>query len=271
MVRNTIQNETWAILLTVVVAVIGHANHAAAEETDALRWSIIKTELFGDAAIQQKGQIISLQAPTRAEHAAIVPIEIKLNSEGAEGNSITKLYLVVDQNPSPIVGTFTLSGSRSVRHLSTRVRVNAYSHVRAIAQTSNGALYMDTRYVKASGGCSAPPTLADEEAEQRRGKMKLRQRTIDDRLELQLMISHPNHSGLQINQLTRNWIPPDYVSHIEMHYNNKPMLIFEGGISMSENPSLRLSMDQHTDEGRLSVQIRDSKKRSFQDAWSVAH
>mgnify|MGYP002150436774 CR=1 FL=1 len=40
--------------------------------------------------------------------------------------------------------------------IETRVRVDAYSHVRAIAEASDGQLYAVTRFVKASGGCSAP-------------------------------------------------------------------------------------------------------------------
>ncbi len=40
--------------------------------------------------------------------------------------------------------------------ISTRVRVNSYTDVHAVAELSDGKLYMIKIYVKASGGCSAP-------------------------------------------------------------------------------------------------------------------
>ena len=42
--------------------------------------------------------------------------------------------------------------------ISTRVRVNNYTDVHAVAELSDGKLYMTKTYVKASGGCSAPAT-----------------------------------------------------------------------------------------------------------------
>lgn len=43
-------------------------------------------------------------------------------------------------------------------HLATRVRVDDYSYVRAVAETADGKLHMVKAFVKASGGCSAPPS-----------------------------------------------------------------------------------------------------------------
>ena len=40
--------------------------------------------------------------------------------------------------------------------ISTRVRVNSYTNVHAVAELSDGKLYVVKTYVKASGGCSAP-------------------------------------------------------------------------------------------------------------------
>jgi sulfur-oxidizing protein SoxY len=37
------------------------------------------------------------------------------------------------------------------------LRVDEYSHVRVVSELSNGELHTDSRYVKTSGGCSAPP------------------------------------------------------------------------------------------------------------------
>ena len=54
------------------------------------------------------------------------------------------------------------------------MRIDEYTFVRAIAETNDGQLYMATRFVKASGGCSAPPGKDAQEALATLGKMRLR-------------------------------------------------------------------------------------------------
>ena len=175
---------------------------------------------------------------------------------------------VHDANPAPVVGTFSLSPFNGNAGLSTRVRVNAYSHVRAIAETSDGKFHMTTNFVKASGGCSAPAGTDDELAQKHRGEMRLRQRLVDGLSEVQLMISHPNYSGLQIDQLTRYWIPPDYVNEVQVSLDDTPVLSFTGGISISENPSIRFFMHPGH-EGMIKAVVKDSENREYRQEWPV--
>ena len=51
---------------------------------------------------------------------------------------------------------FELGPDANVTEISTRVRVNNYTDVHAVAELSDGKLYVSKTYVKASGGCSAP-------------------------------------------------------------------------------------------------------------------
>ena len=53
------------------------------------------------------------------------------------------------------------------------MRIAEYTNVRAIAETSDGQLYMASRFVKASGGCSAPALKDHEQAMARLGQMKI--------------------------------------------------------------------------------------------------
>src|SRR3546814_21184156 len=59
--------------------------------------------------------------------------------------------------------------------ISTRVRVNTYTNIRPIAETSDGKLHLAVAPVKASGGCSAPASGDQELALSRMGKMSLKQ------------------------------------------------------------------------------------------------
>ena len=78
---------------------------------------------------------------------------------------------------------------------------------------------MNSNFVKAAGGCSAP-SLADMDAVMARlGKMKMKfietgpQNSIN---KAEFLISHPNYSGLQFNQLTRAEIPAHFVNSIKI-------------------------------------------------------
>ena len=83
--------------------------------------------------------------------------------------------MIIDVNPAPVAATFQIGKDAGVTHLSTRVRVDDYSWLRAIAETNDGALHMSQTFVKASGGCSAPAVKNTDEALASMGKMKLRQ------------------------------------------------------------------------------------------------
>ena len=100
-----------------------------------------------------------LDAPRRAEDAAIVPIGMRVNFAGDDKRTLKSLTLVIDENPAPVAGTFTIGPHSGVTSISTRVRVNSYSYVRLIAELSDGKLYGVKTFVKASGGCSAPAAL----------------------------------------------------------------------------------------------------------------
>src|SRR3546814_3773983 len=57
--------------------------------------------------------------------------------------------------------------------------------------------------------------------------------------EAQFMVSHPNYSGFQQDQLTQLWIPAHYVRRIELSLGGREILSFDGDISISANPTFR--------------------------------
>ena len=72
------------------------------------------------------------------------------------------------------MGIFHFTPHSGKADLALRVRLNAYSNVRVITETSDGKLHMSKRFVKASGGCSAPVGTNLEAAFKRMGKMKFK-------------------------------------------------------------------------------------------------
>ena len=257
------------LFLSYVYVVIAANAKPVVPLLQSINWPIIKAQLFSPEQKIKNDNLITLITPVRAVNAAIVPIEIIANIAQSKSFYIEKIYFIVDNNPAPVVGVLTLSPINGLASLTTRIRINAYSPVRVITQTSDGQLHMSANFVKASGGCSAPASASNKHALKRRGKMKLRQQPKQGLFQLHFMISHPNYSGLQINQLTRHWIPADYVNQVKLTLNNKQLIAFSGGISLSENPSLHFYLEKMV-AGKVLAQVSDSQGRNYQQQWQVS-
>src|SRR4051794_21509590 len=120
----------------------------------AERWRDLKQAIFGDRAFKAAGDALSLTVPARALDAAAVPVLIAL-SPGAVP-LVRAITLVIDENPAPLAARFVAGPAGDLRVLSTRVRVDAYTFVHAVAETTDGRLLETAEFVKAAGGCSAP-------------------------------------------------------------------------------------------------------------------
>ncbi|MEJ2453567.1 MAG: quinoprotein dehydrogenase-associated SoxYZ-like carrier [Candidatus Thiodiazotropha sp.] len=229
------------------------------------RWFEIKNSLFGEKYVKSGEDILGLDTPQRAMDAAIVPITITAKLKQTPDRFIKNLYLVIDNNPSPVAAVFHFPGKHGWETLSTRVRVNAYTDLRAIAETSDGELYMVNNYVKASGGCSAPSLKDPAAAAAQLGKIKFRLPETFEQgglVPTQLMIKHPNSSGLQFDQISRFYIPADFVRNIQVTYNGEEVFSAETDISISEDPSIRFGFVPEKG-GVLEVHVTDSKGRTF--------
>ena len=238
---------------------------------DETRWNALRDMLFQDRPIHDGADVLTLDAPYRAHDAAIVPISVEPAFPQTEERHIRTVTLLIDENPLPVAGRFHFTPASGRAAFSTRVRVNAYTNIRAIAETNDGELYMAKRYVKASGGCSAPAGKDPEAALVRLGKMKLRQ---SDSLVLgepnlaHLLISHPNHTGMQMDQISRHYVPAYFVNNIEVRYGDEPVLTIESDISLSEDPSIHFYYNP-AEPAELSVKVTDSKEQVFARSWQM--
>lgn len=270
------RDPTWLAVCLLALLSLGVAQAQAADDDV---WSELKGDLYGDRPIHDGTDWLAIEAPYRAHDAAIVPIDMTaLRPQGAAG-FIKTITLVIDQNPAPVAAVFHLGPRSGLASLSTRVRVNAYSHVRAIAETSDGELFMVSRFVKASGGCSAPALKDQDQSLADLGKMRLRYFTPKDAAsrapaarsvrEAQLMIRHPNYSGLQMDQITRYYIPAHFVRDIEVRQGDDLILSVEGAISLSEDPSIRFHFLSSGAEP-IDVRIEDTEDQVFTQSWPVS-
>lgn len=240
---------------------------------DAEIWQSIAEDLYGDRPIVEGTSNITLDAPYRALDAAIVPLSVEIPAEIA--SEVERLTLVVDKNPAPVVARFTYgkAAGLGVRKLSTRVRIDMYSNVHAIAEMKDGRLFMATKYVKAAGGCSAPALKDLDAALANVGKMKVRLPGADASSaltqEAQLMIRHPNYSGMQMNQATGYYIPAKFVEKITVKKGDDLVFDMTGGISLSEDPNIRFTYAAGGNTP-LHVEARDTDGKVFETTVTPA-
>ena len=245
-------------------------------------WNSLKPDIFADRPITDGEGILEMDAPYRAEDAAVVPITVRALKPQTGETAIKAITLVIDENPAPLAATVSFGPAAATASFSTRLRVNSYSYIRAIAELNDGSLRMIKKYVKASGGCSAPALKDQDKSVSETGALRLRQFTQGDAeaktyalapndaaaVEAQIMIRHPNYSGLQMDQLTRLYIPAHFVSSIELKRGDALVFKMEGGISLSEDPSFRFAF-RKDGSGVLSVNAEDTKKNTFGKSWPV--
>ena len=232
-------------------------------------WQKVRLSLFESRPISTASDgIIVLDAPSRAEDSAVVPVAIRTRFPQSATRYVDKIYLIIDNNPSPISAIFQFTPGSGQADIETRIRIDEYTHVRAIAELNDGKLYMATRWVKASGGCSAPPGKDAQAAQASLGKMRLRidgDGVAGQPVLAQLMISHPNDSGLAMDQLSRQFTPAHFVRRVDISYAGKPLMSADVDFSISENPNFRFYFLPQG-EGELKAEVLDSRDLRFQSS-----
>src|SRR3984957_16366146 len=86
----------------------GRALAQAADEPDS--WPELVHLFFNDTPIQEDQSLVSFEAPVRAEDAAIVPMSFSVKLPEGDERRVTKLTLVIDENPVPVAAAVTRGG-----------------------------------------------------------------------------------------------------------------------------------------------------------------
>lgn len=249
-------------LFFLALMILPTLSYAAKDET--IWKQVLKAQYFAEKNIQPGDAVIQLSTPKRAEDPALVPIKVTANLVQTNDKYIKRIILLIDKNPVPLIGEFEFTPDSGKADIAMRVRVNTYSYIRAIAEMNNGDLFMVKKFVKASGGCSAPIGADYDAAMQRLGKMKFR---LDDGLQdgkpimAQLLISHPNITGMQMDQVTRFKRRAHFIKQIKVTFNDKPILTAKTDIAISSDPNFRFYFIP-TKKGELKAEFTDTSCES---------
>ncbi|HZP85395.1 MAG TPA: quinoprotein dehydrogenase-associated SoxYZ-like carrier [Burkholderiales bacterium] len=225
-------------------------------------WDSIRTMMFGDREILDGKDVVRVYLAMRADDASTVPVAVKAQFDQSAERYIKTIYMIVERNPSPASGVFRFTLDSGRAQVETRLRFEDFSHVRAIAETNDGKLWMDSRWVKAAGGCSAP-NAKNRVPAALLGKMKFR---FEDEIKfnapnlVQVNIRHPNESALA-GDFDATQIP-QFVRSIAVTYAGKPVMSAEVDFSLSDNPSFRFWFVPR-EKGELRVEVEDTHDNRF--------
>ena len=230
-------------------------------------WQKLRAQLFDNRRpITANDAQLTLLAPRRADDPAFVPVTMRSGLPRTATEHVKRLTLLIDNNPSPIAAIVDFPLDGAWPELETRVRVDEYSFVRAVAEMNDGRIFMATRFVKASGGCSAPPGGDEAAMRAAMGRMLFKSDTpvptAGQPVTLQWMVSHPNHSGLAMNQSTRQYTPAEYVRSVQLFQGDRLLLSADVDFALSENPSLRCRFVP-IGTAPLRAEVVDTRDRRF--------
>jgi sulfur-oxidizing protein SoxY len=237
---------------------------ARADEDD---WPVLQKQAFGDRPIAAEDGVVTLDAPYTADDPALVPLTVHVPP--AVKQKIKSLTLFIDKNPNPMVAKISFgpaAGEGGERSFSTRVRIDNFSHVRAVLETEDGQLHMATKFVAASGGCGAMQAKDPDTENVDLGKMIVK--TFPPALSTdpiwtgQVMIKHPNSNGMQLDINTANVIPARFVKDVVVKRDGELVFQMESTFSVSTNPNFRFTFGRGSDNN-LDVAITDTDGTVF--------
>ncbi len=244
-------------------------DHAAS----SAEWELLRGKLFGDRTITiGPSSLVQLIVPLRAAYGASVPVKIVSKAPQTPTRYAKRLTLLVDKNPSAVAATLELTPTLGQADFETRLRVDEYSHVRVVTEWNDGSLHLDSRFVKVSGGCSAPPNRDRPDLiGQTRFRLPEGVKPAGQTTPAEVTVIHPNDTGFELNQVTVMYIPPHFIRSLRVQYDGRPLFNADCDFSVSENPSWRFQFTPRADgHGLLSAEVSDSKDNAYRGQLDIA-
>ena len=220
-------------------------------------WQDLSFSLYGERVLLDGSDIIAIDSPYRTFDDARTRIAAQI--EAPVGRSLGEVTLVLDENPMPVSAIFRFDAPLPRFYFDVTMRINGPTPLHVIAETTDGQLYMAETFVKTSGqgACAAPPGTDPEIALATLGNMSIGISTLPStgsmldtmtlrEKQVDLDISHPSHSGMQMDQISLLFIPMRYVENVEIDLDGGGYVDVTGSISLSENPRISLSVPSKT-------------------------
>ena len=89
-----------------------------------------------------------------AENGGTVPLKVSVDSPMSEEDHVQAIHVFADGNPFPEVASYFMGPHNGKAYLSIRLRLLKTQNVIAVAEMSNGEVYLGRKNIKVTiGGC----------------------------------------------------------------------------------------------------------------------
>lgn len=222
-------------------------------------WDSVKAQLYGERALLDGRNVIAIDAPYRTYEDSRTQLAAQVVAP--KDTAVAKVTLVLDENPMPVSAVFALEDPQPSFYFDITMRINGPTPIHVIAETTDGRVFVSEQMVKTSGqgACAAPPGTDPDAALATLGQMQIdvadalpgvaagKLTSLTSRLNrMDLDISHPSHSGMQMDQISLLFIPMRYVETVDVDLDGAGFVEMTGSISLSENPRVGLSVPRRT-------------------------
>ncbi len=144
--RDFVRGATAVAAMAAIISLPGGPAHAERNLQEAMK------SVTGDAK-PMEGKV-SLTLPEIAENGNTVPFSFTVESPMSDTDYVKAVHIFASGNPRPDVASFMFSPASGKAAANSRMRLAKTQDVIAIAQMSDGKLYMAKRTVKVTiGGC----------------------------------------------------------------------------------------------------------------------
>jgi len=97
---------------------------------------------------------VAITLPEIAENGGVVPFKCAVESPMTEADHVKAIHVFADGNPLPDVATYHLGPHNGRAEISFRVRLAKSQKLVAVAEMSDGKVFMASREIKVTlGGC----------------------------------------------------------------------------------------------------------------------
>ena len=90
-------------------------------------------------------------------------------------------------------------------------------------------------------------------------RMKIRTRTQEGIIEVQVLVTHPMETGLRKDKQTKKTIPAHFIQKMSLYHNDALAVEADLGISISEDPLIGFRLPTAKDGDKVKVTWSDNK------------
>jgi len=110
-------------------------------------------EIVGAKELKDSDRVV-LTLPEIAENGGTVPLTVSIDSPMTDDDHVKAVHIFADANPQPGVASYVLGPYNGKAELSLRMRLMQSQKVVAVAEMSNGEVWVGRKQVKVTlGGC----------------------------------------------------------------------------------------------------------------------